>query len=153
MQAVLAHDPFEVSMERAIELILDKRNADQPIAMFEGQPITKGKGRFGPFVKWGDIYANLPKSIPFDTMTEKQAIDLVAAKVEKESVRFIRQWPEQHISIERGRWGPFIRYKKSMLKIHKIGEVKPDEEALATIAIEEIYKMIAEQVKGYKPGK
>jgi DNA topoisomerase I len=148
-----ADDPFEVSLERAIELILEKRNADKPIALYQGQPITKGKGRFGPFVKWGDYYANLPKSIPFDTMTEKQAIDLVIAKVEKESVRFIRQWPEQHISIERGRWGPFIRYKKSMCKILKIGEVKPDEEALATIAIEEIYKMIGEQVKGYKPGK
>jgi DNA topoisomerase I len=146
-----ADDPFEVSLERAIELIGQKRQADEPIAIYQGVPITKGKGRFGPFVKWGDIYANLPKAIPFESMTEKQAIELVMAKIDKEANRYIAHWPEQQISIERGRWGAFIRYKKSMLKVLKIGDIKPDEDTLANISLAEVQKMIAEQVPGYKP--
>jgi DNA topoisomerase-1 len=146
-----ADDPFEVSLERAIELISQKRQADEPIAIYQGVPITKGKGRFGPFVKWGDVYANLPKAIPFETMTEKQAIELVIAKIDKEANRYIAHWPEQQISIERGRWGAFIKYKKSMLKVLKIGDIKPDEGTLANISLAEVQKMIAEQVPGYKP--
>ena len=38
-------------MDRAIELIEQKRKADAPIGTYKGLPITKGKGRFGPFVK------------------------------------------------------------------------------------------------------
>ncbi len=144
-------DPFDISLERAIELIGQKRQADQPIAIYQGVPITKGKGRFGPFVKWGDVYANVPKSVPFESMTEKQAIELVMAKVDKEANRYIAHWPEHQISIERGRWGPFIRYKKSMLKVLKIGGVKPDEETLAKIGLAEVQKMIAEQVPDFKP--
>jgi DNA topoisomerase I len=143
-------DPFDVSLERAIELIGEKLNADKPIAMHLNVPITKGKGRFGPFVKWGDLYANLPRAIPFDTITPQQAIELVEAKIDKEANRYIQHWPELHISIERGRYGPYIKYKKSMLKILKIGDVKPDETALATLPLADVQKMIAEQVPGFK---
>ena len=34
------------------------------------------------------------------------------AKVKKEANRFIQRWADEKISIENGRWGPFIRYGK-----------------------------------------
>ena len=42
--------------------------------------------------------------------------ELIEAKVKKESNRYIQQWPDEKISIENGRWGPFIRFGKKMLK-------------------------------------
>ena len=49
-------EPLEVDLDRAIELIKEKQRVDAPIAQYQGQPVTKGKGRFGPFIKWGDLY-------------------------------------------------------------------------------------------------
>ena len=43
---------FEVDMDRAVELIIEKEKADAPIATYEDKEVTKGKGRFGPFIKW-----------------------------------------------------------------------------------------------------
>ena len=43
-------DPLTVTLEQAIECIEQKRKDDAPIATYEGQGVTKGKGRFGPFI-------------------------------------------------------------------------------------------------------
>ncbi|MBT8183685.1 MAG: type I DNA topoisomerase, partial [Eudoraea sp.] len=49
---------FDVDLERAIELIKAKQKADAPIASYEGKEVTKGKGRFGPFIKWDNMFIN-----------------------------------------------------------------------------------------------
>ena len=63
-------------------------------------------------------------------------------KIEKEANRFIRQWPEEKIAIENGRWGPFIRFGKKMLKLTAGPNGKYTADELATIDLEEIKKMI-----------
>ena len=65
--------------------------------------------------------------------------------MEKEANRFIRQWPEEKIAIENGRWGPFIRFGKKMLKLTYGPNGKYTPEALATIDLDEIKKMIITQ--------
>jgi DNA topoisomerase-1 len=64
-------EPLEVDLERAINLIREKQKVDAPIAEFQNQPVTKGKGRFGPFIKWGDLYINVPRAYNFDNLTQK----------------------------------------------------------------------------------
>ena len=64
-------DPLTVDMDRAIELISEKQTADAPIAMYEDKPVTKGKGRFGPFIKWNDLFINVPRAYNFDNLTQK----------------------------------------------------------------------------------
>jgi DNA topoisomerase-1 len=64
-------------------------------------------------------------------------------KIVKESNRFIQQWPEEKIAIENGRWGPFIRFGKKMLKLTGGGaKGKYTPEELAVIDLEEVKKMI-----------
>ena len=113
-------DPFDITLERATVLIREKQETDRPIGHYENQPITKGKGRFGPFIKWADLYVNVPKSIDFDRITADQAVALLKTKIEKEANRFINQWPDFDISIENGRWGPFIRFKKKQISFPRI---------------------------------
>jgi len=140
-------DPLTVDMDRAIELINEKQTADAPIATVEGKPVTKGKGRFGPFIKWNDLFINIPRAYNFDTLTQKDCEELIEKKVDKEANRYIQQWPSEKISIENGRWGPFIRFGKQMLKITGKGEKgKYTAEELATISIDEVKKMIETQV-------
>src|SRR5690606_31571338 len=49
-------DPMEVTLVRAQELIDEKAKADAPIATYKGEPVQKGVGRFGPFIKWNGIF-------------------------------------------------------------------------------------------------
>ena len=142
-------DLFEVDLPRAIEIIGAKQVEDAPIGFYEDKPITKGKGRFGPFIKWNDLFINIPRAYNFDTLTQKDCDELIAKKLEKEANRFIRQWPEEKISIENGRWGPFIRFGKKMLKLFsKEDKTKYTAEELATIDLESIKKMIEVQEPG-----
>ena len=130
-----------VDLDRAIQLILDKQQVDAPIAVYEDKPVTKGKGRFGPFIKWNDLFINIPRAYNFDTLTQADCEALIVKKKEKEANRFIHQWPAEKIAVENGRWGPFIRFGKKMLKLGK-----KTEEELQQITLEDIKKIIVTQV-------
>ena len=139
-------DLFEVDLNRAIEIITAKQVEDAPIGFYEEKPITKGKGRFGPFIKWNDLFINIPRAYNFDTLTQQDCNELIEKKVEKEANRFIQQWPAEKIALENGRWGPFIRFGKKMLKLYgKDDKSKYTPEELAAIDLETIKKMIVSQ--------
>ncbi len=146
-------DPLETSLELAIQLIEDRLKQDAPIATYKGKDVTQGKGRFGPFLKWNELFINIPRRIDPDTITQDQIFELIEAKVEKEANRFINQWPEEKIALENGRWGPFIRHKKKSYKIGKKedGERYTAEEAKEKFTLEEIKKILKEEgIKGIK---
>jgi DNA topoisomerase-1 len=136
-------DPLEIDMERAIELIKEKQLTDAPIAMYEGKPVTKGKGRFGPFIKWEGMFINVPKRYNHDALSQADINELVAAKVKKESNRFIQRWPDEKISIENARWGPVIKFGKKIVRLpKKADESKYTADELKEIPLEEVKKMI-----------
>ncbi len=140
-------EPLTVDLERAIELITQKQEADAPVAMYDNKPVTKGKGRFGPYIKWNDLFINVPKRYNFDDLSNADINELIDAKVVKEAGRYIQQWPSEKISIENGRWGAFIRFNKKMLKMaKKADDSKYTPEELAVISLDEIKKMVAAQV-------
>ncbi|NTS41569.1 type I DNA topoisomerase [Flavisolibacter sp. BT320] len=140
-------DPLEVDLERAKVLIKEKQIVDAPIATFKDQPVTKGKGRFGPFIKWGDLYVNVPKAYNFDALSQSDVNELMEKKLDKEANRYIQQWPAEKISIENGRWGAFIRFGKKMLKLgRKADGEKYTSEEVATLSLDEVKKMITAQV-------
>ena len=137
---------LEIDLNRAIEIITAKQIEDAPIGFYEEKPITKGKGRFGPFIKWNNLFINIPRAYNFDTLTQKDCDELILKKIEKESNRHIKQWPEEKIAIENGRWGPFIRFGKKMLKLpYNANKTKYTAEELADISLETVKKMIVAQ--------
>lgn len=141
-------DPLKVDMDRAVELISEKELADAPIAHSHGKPITKGKGRFGPFIKHGDLFINVPRAYNFDNLSQSDIDELVGKKLDKEANRFIQQWPEDKIALENGRWGPFIRFGKNMLKLIKEEGGKYTPEEISTLTLEDVKKMIEIQLPG-----
>jgi len=141
-------DPFDITYDRALELVQAKKEADRPVGHFEGQPITKGKGRFGPFIKWADLYVNVPKAVNFDTLTEKQAVELLGSKIEKEANRYIQHWPDEKISIENGRWGPYLKFGKAMLNLPKIEGGKMTADHARTLSLAEVKAMIEKEIPG-----
>ncbi len=142
-------DPFEVGLERAIELIKKKIDENRPVGTYQGLPIQKGKGRFGPYLKWNDLFVNVPKRYDFENLTQKEMDELIAAKVEKEANRYIQRWEKEKISIQNGRWGPFIKVKRNNVKLPKgqDGKKMTAEEAKA-LSLEEVKDIIEEQLPG-----
>lgn len=141
-------DPFSVTQEVAENFIKEKIEADAPIATYKGEPVTKGTGRFGPFVKYKDLYVNVPKKYDFDNLTQEDIEELISAKLEKEANRYIQQWEKEKISIENGRWGPFIKFGKGMFKIPKKEDgSKYEAEELQTVSLDEVKKWITDQDK------
>lgn len=139
-------EPTEIDLPRAIEIITAKQIEDAPIGYYNEKPITKGKGRFGPFIKWNDLFINIPRAYDFDALSQDDCNALIEKKIEKEANRFIQQWPEEKIAIENGRWGPFIRFGKKMLKlIGKGANGKYTPEELGVMDLDQIKKMIVEQ--------
>jgi len=136
-------DPLEMDLDRAIELIKEKQKADAPIAMYDGKPVTKGKGRFGPYIKWNDMFINVPRRYNHDNLSKADINELVEAKIKKEENRYIQHWPEEKISVENARWGPLIKFGKKIIRLpKKADDTKYKAEDLKELPLEEVKKMI-----------
>jgi len=100
-------DPMQVSLEDAIELIVSKQKADAPIAEYEGFPVQKGVGRFGPFIKWNGQFINVNRKYDFDNLTQENIVELIEIKKQKDIDKIIHNWEEEGIRVEKARWGRF----------------------------------------------
>jgi len=98
-------NPMTIDLERAIELIEEKRKADAPIAEYENLPVQKGVGRFGPFIKWNNIFINVNKKYNFDNLTQNDIVELIEDKKRKEIEKVLHNWEEEGIRVEKARWG------------------------------------------------
>ncbi|UOE38513.1 type I DNA topoisomerase [Chryseobacterium oryzae] len=139
-------DPLSVDQSRAEEIINEKKLADAPIANYKGEPITKGSGRFGPFIKYKSVFINVPKRYNFDNLSQSDINELVEAKLEKEANRYIQQWEAEKISIENARWGPIVKHGKNIYKIpKKKDDTKYESEDLKEVSLDEVKKWITAQ--------
>jgi len=139
-------DPMSVEIDRAIQLIEEKRKADAPIGTFKGLPITKGKGRFGPFVKYDGMFVNIPRKFDPETITMDEIFTLIEAKIEKEANRYIHRWDDEKITVENGRWGPYIKFKKKNVKIPKVNDKRVTSEEAKEFTLEDVKKMIEVEI-------
>jgi DNA topoisomerase-1 len=98
-------DPLSLSKDDAIELIKQKEIADAPIYEYENLPVQKGTGRFGPFIKWNNMFINVNKKYDFENLTDKDIVQLIEDKKQKEIDKVIHNWKEEGIRVEKARWG------------------------------------------------
>ncbi len=139
-------DPMSISIEEATTLIDAKMEENAPIGQYQNLPITKGKGRFGPFVKWNDIFVPIPARYKIDTITKEQAIEIIDIKVDKEANRYIQNWSAEKVSIENGRWGPYIKFGKNNLKVPKVDGEKVETEYLQTVSFDVVKSWIEAEI-------
>ena len=100
-------DPLDVNLDYAKELIEEKNKADAPIYMYDDLPVQKGTGRFGPFIKWNNMFINVNKKYDFDNLSEEDIIQLIKDKIQKEVDKLIHNWEDEGIRLEKARWGRF----------------------------------------------
>jgi DNA topoisomerase-1 len=98
-------DPMRIEMEDAIQYIKEKEAADAPIYQYDGLPVQKGKGRFGPFIKWNNMFINVNKKYDWDNLSPDDIENLIKDKIQKEIDKLIHDWEEDGIRVEKARWG------------------------------------------------
>ena len=76
-------NPFTITIEKSIDLIKAKIEAQKPILVYKSYDVTKGKGRFGPYLKWNNTFINVNKNYDFDNLTEEDCIKLIEEKYKK----------------------------------------------------------------------
>lgn len=139
-------DPLTISLERALELVEDKKRADAPIATYQGIAITKGKGRFGPYLKWNNMFINVPRKYDFDNLSKEEMYELIANKLEKESNRYIQKWDDLDLAIENGRWGPLIKFKKKNINLPKVDGKRMTVEQAEELSLDEVKKIVEGEI-------
>jgi len=83
---------------------------------FENLPVQKGVGRFGPFIKWNGMFINVSRKYNFDNLSHQDIKQLIEDKKQKEIDKYIHNWENEAISVQKARWGRF-HIVKGKLKI------------------------------------
>ncbi len=138
-----------VDFDKAVHYIKEKQKADAPVGTYHEKPVTKGKGRFGPYIKWDGMFINVPRRYNFDKLTQPEMNELIEAKIKKEANRYIRRWPDEKISLENARWGPIIKFGKKIVRLpRKADETKYSAEEAAAFTLEEVKQFIEAEIPG-----
>ena len=122
-----------ITFEEAIDLFKLPRNLGQ----YEGSDVVVSIGRFGPYVRHGDMFASLKKEDDPYTVSYDRAIEVIIDKRRTNAERIIQQFEsDKEVQVLKGRWGPFISYKGRNLRI-------PKDKDGCTITLDEINEIAA----------
>ncbi|MCF8320715.1 MAG: type I DNA topoisomerase [Flavobacterium sp.] len=125
-------NPTDVTLERAQELIDEKTLADAPIAIYKGEGVQKGVGRFGPFIKWNGVFINVSRKYNFDHLSQSDIEELIEDKLQKNIDKVLHDWKEEGIVVEKARWGRSL-ILKGKLKIELGKEIDATNLSLAQV--------------------
>lgn len=125
-----------ISLEESLELFKLPRKLGQ----HNGEEVSVGIGRFGPFAKLGSTYASLKKEDDPYTIDLARAVFLIEEKEEIARNRIIKQFDGSDIQVLNGRFGPYISDGKLN------GRIPKDREP-ASLTFEEVTKLLEETGK------
>lgn len=103
-------DPLAIDLARAIELIDLKKaaSATRDLGEYKGEMLMVGRGRFGPFVKYGKLYANIPRTEDPNAVDLARGIELVEAKLAGVRQNILKEFDGSEIQVLSGRYGPYV---------------------------------------------
>ena len=107
-----AHLPKEMGMETiTLEQALDLFRLPRMLGEYEGEPVTVGAGRFGPYVLHAGKYTSLPKGTNPLSVTIGDALKLIDEKRRQETQKHLKTFAEDpKLEVMNGRYGPYLIY-------------------------------------------
>ncbi len=134
-----------LTLDRALDLLnLPRQIGPHPA---DGQMVEAAIGRFGPYVKHGPVYANIPDVEEVFTIGMNRAVEVLAQKAARgpgrggaapaEPLKSLGPHPDGgEIQVMPGRYGPYIKWEKVNATLPKdiVPEAVTLDEALALIA-------------------
>ena len=131
----------EIDLEMALRLLsLPREIGNHPES---SALITAGVGRYGPFLKHGSTYVNLPADDDVLTIGMNRAVEVIAQAGEKgkaRSTRALGEHPEDGKAVTQGagRFGPYVKHGKLYASIPR--DVDPE-----SVSLEEAVRLLAEK--------
>ena len=104
-----------LTLEEALELF--KLPID--FGEYEGEALSIGVGKFGPYVRHGKTYISIPKEEDPLTITRERAIELIAEKRQADKNREIKKFEAEDILVLNGRFGAYITHAGENYKLPK----------------------------------
>ncbi len=119
--------PDALDYEKALQLLsLPRHIGEHPE---DGADIETNLGRYGPYVRWNKIYANLPDEEEIFTIGMNRAVEVLAEKLAKRGQRGqavpplkeLGEHPENGgpVNVMEGRYGPYVKWEKVNATIPK----------------------------------
>lgn len=127
--------PEEVDLPRALALLALPRS----LGFHEGEEVTAGIGRYGPYVRKGKTYKSIPADENVLTIGLNRAVDLLAQKQQRGggALKTLGEHPEGgEVTLHSGRYGPYVKHGK-------INATLPKDRGPETITLEEALELIA----------
>lgn len=108
-----------ITLEEALELFKLPRDLGE----YQGEKISANVGRFGPYVKYKNVFASIKAADGDDPMTIEldRAIEIIEAKLEADKNKYIKVFDEAKPVIEvlNGRYGPYLKSGRKNYKLPK----------------------------------
>ena len=113
--------PSDMSMESiSLEEALELFKLPRTVGEFEGQTVTIGAGRFGPYVLHKKKYVSLPKGVDPMAFTLEECISLIEEKRQEEIQRHLKKFEQDpKLEVLNGRYGPYIAYDGKNYRLPK----------------------------------
>ena len=105
-----------ITLEEALDLFKLPRDLGE----LDGDIISAGTGRYGPFIVYKKKYVSLPEGKDPLTITLDEAVQLIKEKQRQEESNHIKKFEElDNLEIKNGRYGPYIAYNGKNYKLPK----------------------------------
>ncbi len=109
-----------------LEDALDLFRLPNTIGKYEEEDVVIGVGKYGPYVRHSSKFYSLSNTDDPYTISLERAIEIILAKRSEQENRNIKQFDEEpELLILKGRYGPYISFKKKNYRIPKSS--KPEE--------------------------
>ena len=134
------------SMESlTLEEALDLFKLPIDFGEYEGEALSVGVGKFGPYIRHGKAYVSVPKDEDPLTVTRERAIELIAEKRQADKNREIKKFEAEDILVLNGRFGAYITHAGENYKLPK-GTVAEE------LTLEQCQAIIADEANKSKGG-
>ena len=127
-----------ITLEQALKLFELPRTAGQ----YNGIDVVCMKGRFGPYIKYGDRNVSMPRGENPVTISLEKCIELIEASLNKPAAAVMKEF-EGGIQVINGNYGPYIKYDGGNYRIPKGVEAE-------SLTLEDVKRIVAE---GHPTGK
>lgn len=132
-----------ITLEEALKLL----EFPKIIGKFEDADIKIGIGRFGPYIQHKSLFYSIKQPDNPNTIEVDRAIEIIQEGREKNAKKTIKEFEENpDIKVLNGRYGPYISYQKSNIKIPKTTDP-------ATLTLQDCLDLIEKKSKSPKTKK
>ena len=121
-------DLLEIPESEVMELLKVALAAPQyplEIGEYNGFEVTANKGRFGPYLKYDDLFVSIPKDEAPEDIILSRAKELIDVKIEQEKAKLLKTFTEDpSIKIVKARWSPVISANGVKYKLAKDADIE-----------------------------